>query len=118
MQRRIALGVTGVSPDNKQAWLILNFSEDIISECELRISDSMKHPYQELDVEVTVMASPETWLEIGVGGSNAAVKAADLRNIVVRGKLPYFIRNVRSLLDIAVLYATELERTAGAIFKT
>jgi hypothetical protein len=116
IQEPIALGINGVEADNRWAWTTLKFAQNQVSECELLVGDKpLKDPHTELGVEIAVVASSEAWLEIGAGGMSAAVKAADERKFVVGGKLPYFIRNVRSLLEIVVLYAAELKRSADQV---
>lgn len=114
VQRRIALGVTGVSDTGQQGWIVLKYDGDSVQSSELHVTQPMDDVDASLDVEVAVLASPEVWIRIGAAGHEGAVLAADRRDLDVSGKLPYFIRNVRSLLDIAVQFASELTKVGAA----
>lgn len=111
--RDVAFGIKDIGIDNEEGWMVVRYPEGGAPEAELRVGEPLTMPDDDLGVFIAVLANAETWLTVGVGGLAAAIEAADQRKIVVTGKLPYFIRNVRSFMDMATRFGELLRSTSA-----
>lgn len=110
LDRRIALGVKQGGAEDNDAWVILSISAGLATVAEFRVCGALADADSALGVDIVVLASASVWGEIGAGGVAAAIAAADAHRIVVSGKLPYFIRHVRSTVDLMVAFGQEINR--------
>jgi hypothetical protein len=108
LNRRVALGVSAGGLDGKDAWVVFDCSSGILRMHELRYCGPLADTDSELSVEFVAIASPEVWQKIGNGGRAAAVLACDEKDVLVSGKLPFFIRHVRSIIDLFVVFGESL----------
>lgn len=104
--RRIALGITKVAPTGRQGWLVLQYDGDVAVLCDIVVCEPLEDIDEGLSVDAFVLAELETWIRLANDGN--AIGAANDRTLVVGGKLPYFIRNVRSIMDIATHFGVEV----------
>lgn len=112
LARSFALGVSNVGVDRREAWVVLRVEENGIRAVELHLGESHGSPDDELDVSIAVSATFATWLEIAEGGLPAAVSSADRGDLYISGALPYFIRNVRPLMEMVVLFGVSVEKNS------
>jgi hypothetical protein len=104
LNRRVAVGVVNGGQDGTDAWVILDFASGAAQAAEIRHCSNLSDPDAALDVAIVFLAKVAVWTEIGQGGFPAALAATDARKIFVSGKLAYFIRHVRSSVDLPVLF--------------
>lgn len=100
LNRPIALGINDFITPGTDAWLILIFSDGNITSGEWRICGPLNDIDDELGVSIVVQAKEDQWRAIGAGGHEAAILAADNKSFALSGKLPYFIRHVRSTINV------------------
>ncbi|WP_136639545.1 hypothetical protein [Stenotrophomonas maltophilia] len=112
LARSFALGVSSVGADGREAWVVLRSEVNGTRAVELHLEESHGSPDDELDVSVAVSATFAVWLEIAGGGLPAAVSSADRGDLYISGALPYFIRNVRLLMEMVVLFGVSVESNA------
>jgi len=110
LTRSFAMGVSNVGSDSREAWIVFRVEVEGARAVELRLGESHGAPNDELDVSVAVSATFETWLEIAAGGLPAAISSADRGDLYISGALPYFICNVRSLMDMIVIFGESVKR--------
>jgi hypothetical protein len=110
--RKIAFGVHSIENEAKEAWLVVQYAEDAVETVEVHLVEGVVNPDDQFDAYITMAASAEVWLQISEGGIDAALHACDKRQVLIGGKLPYFIRNVRSAIEAAIQYAAALKAAA------
>jgi len=110
LNRRVAIGIKQGGIDASDAWVILDFSSGQAALSEVRHCGPLPDADSALGVDIVVVATGPTWVEIGRGGLASAVLAADTHTIAITGKLAYFIRNVRSSVDLIVLFGDTFAR--------
>ena len=104
LNRRVAVGVKNGGVDDTDAWVILDFSDGTARLREVRHCGPLSDADSALDVALVIFAESSVWRQFGEGGFDSVIAAADARNVVVTGKLAYFIRHVRSSVDLMVLF--------------
>lgn len=109
LDRRIALGIEKGGVEGTDIWIILDFSTGETKLSEIRQCAKFNDPDAELGVELVITAAVDVWGKIAEGGNAAAVLAADKREIFIAGKLAYFIRHVRSLIDLISTFSQALK---------
>lgn len=100
LDRPVAFSIKGGAQEGQDVWVIVRFSNGNVTSAEYLVSGIMADADNELQVAIVIQATDAHWREIGSGGEGAAIMAADRKVIAISGKLPYFIRHVRSTVNL------------------
>lgn len=107
LNRPVALGFWPV--ESNVAWVIFGFHAEAISSVEIKYFDKpLTDPDRTLGVEISVVATETHWEAMRAHGHQGVVTASDNGGLVIGGKLPYFIRHVRSIVELLALVAARL----------
>jgi hypothetical protein len=99
--RRIAIGVTGLTGESSGVWASVELDGDTVTFFNLHVTNDNIDPSQTLGAEIFISANFVDWIEMARQGYSGVVDACDKRLVLIGGSLPYFIRHVRSLVNVA-----------------
>jgi hypothetical protein len=108
LDRPVAFGIKGISNKGRDPWFVIGLSAGRIETVQFRSCGAMVDIDAELDVAIVVQATLSHWLEIGQGDFGTVIDAADRKIIAISGKLPYFIRHVRSTVEVIYAFGLAL----------
>jgi len=108
IDRRVAFGVRGVDGGTPYAWLVIEREGDHATKVETHFVDGNITADDHFKAHITVAADAEEWLAIADSGHPRLLTACDRGAVVIGGNLPYFIRNVRSAMNVIVHCAQAL----------
>lgn len=87
------------------AWLVVDFSQPLQRVGQVLSSAPMRDADASLGVSIVIYASSNEWVAIGNGGLARVIEAVERKSLSLSGKLPYFIRHARSVVDVAYCFS-------------